>query len=205
MRIRGKILLMAVAFLLLPMTTLAQNADEARKIMDKVAAVVGQKSGAQAHFTIHSGKYGGASGDICIKGNKFHATTPQATVWFDGKTQWSYMKKTNEVNVTTPDASQRAQMNPYTFINMYKSGYRLTMKDKGDSYEVHLVAQTKKSIPQMYIIVNKKTYVPSIVKIRQGGVWSSIILSNFKARKLSDAIFTFHSKDFPTAELIDLR
>ena len=35
----------------------AQNAAQARKILDKTAAVVGRKSGASANFTI-SGKYG---------------------------------------------------------------------------------------------------------------------------------------------------
>ncbi len=27
---------------------------------------------------------------------------PQAIVWYNGKTQWTYMKKTNEVNVSNP-------------------------------------------------------------------------------------------------------
>ena len=50
--------------------------------------------------------------------------TAKATVWFNGKTQWSYMPSTNEVNVSTPNEVQQAAMNPYTFINMYKSGYK---------------------------------------------------------------------------------
>ena len=44
----------------------AQNAAQARKILDKTAAVVGRKSGASANFTI-SGKYGNTSGTIAIK------------------------------------------------------------------------------------------------------------------------------------------
>lgn len=70
----------------------AQNAAQAKKILDKTAAVVGRKSGASANFTI-SGKYGNTSGTIAIKGNKFNARTSQAIVWYDGKTQWTYMKK----------------------------------------------------------------------------------------------------------------
>lgn len=200
----GKIIL----FILLgavSLTANAQNAAQARQILDKAAAIVGHKSGAQAHFQMLSGKYGNTSGNIYIKGQKFHATTPQATVWYNGKTQWSYMKKTNEVNISTPSDAQRMQMNPYSFINMYKNGYNLSMKDKGSSHEIHLVAQGKKSVPQMYIIVDKKTYVPGIIKVYQGGTWSSIIITGFKAKKLADSIFNFNAKDFPNAELIDLR
>ena len=80
----------------------AQNAVEARKVLDKTASVIGRKGGACADFKITSKKYGNTSGSIAIKGNKFHASTPQAIVWFDGKTQWTYLKSTDEVNITNP-------------------------------------------------------------------------------------------------------
>lgn len=202
---QARMWLLAVLLMATPLAIHAQNATAARQLLDKAAAIVGQRGGAQAHFQISSGKYGNVSGNIYIKGTKFHATTPQATVWYNGKTQWSFMKKTGEVNVSNPSDAQRMQMNPYSFINMYKKGYSLSMKDKGTSYEVHLTAQGKKSIPQMYIIVDKKTHIPGIIKVLQGGVWSSIIVSGFKAKKLSDSLFNFNAKDFPNAEIIDLR
>ena len=75
----------------------AQNATQARKVLDKTASIIGRKGGASANFKISSAKIGSTTGTIAIKGNKFHARTPQAIVWFDGKTQWSYMKSTEEV------------------------------------------------------------------------------------------------------------
>lgn len=56
----------------------------------------------------------------------------------------------------------------------------------------------------MYITVDKN-YVPKQVKMRQGSTWTTISISNFKASRQSDATFSFNSKDFPTAEVIDLR
>ena len=50
------------------------------------------------------------------------------------------MKNTNEVNISTPNEAQRLSMNPYAFITMYKSGYRLSMKTTTDSYIIHLQA-----------------------------------------------------------------
>ena len=190
------------------MTLAIQAADtpSAKKILDKTASIVGKKSGAQANFHIANAKLGNTSGTIAIKGNKFNARTAEATVWFNGKTQWTYTKKTDEVNVTTPTQAQQTQMNPLTFINMYKTGYTLSVKTVDVSYEVRLVAQNKsRSVQEMYIVVNPKTYIPSQVRMRQKDSWTTINISNFKNANQSDAIFTFNKKDFPTAEIVDLR
>ena len=83
------------------------NASQARKVLDKTASIVGRKGGASASFKISSAKIGSTQGTIYVKGNKFHARTPQAIVWFNGKTQWTYMKSTDEVNVSTPNEAQQ--------------------------------------------------------------------------------------------------
>jgi len=184
----------------------AQGTSKAKSILDKTAKIVSNKSGASANFKISGGNTGTLTGKISIKGNKFHATTPEASVWYDGKTQWAYMKDTEEVNVSTPTDAQQAQMNPYKFITLYQKGYALTLKTLSGAYEVHLKAQNaKQSIKEMYITVNSKTYLPTKVKMLQGGKWSTITISNFKAQTLSDATFTFNPKQYPDAEVIDLR
>ena len=67
------------------MMVLPLSAQTAKQVLDKAAANVSAKSGAKASFSI-KGDQMNASGTIAIKGKKFHATTPQATIWFDGKT-----------------------------------------------------------------------------------------------------------------------
>lgn len=184
----------------------ADNASDARKILDKTASVASKKSGVQANFQLSNGKLGHTSGTIAVKGSKFNARTPQATVWFDGKTQWTYMKNTDEVNVTTPTKAQQTQMNPLTFINLYKKGYKLSVKTVDGKYEVRIQAQSKSSsIQEMYIVINKTTSIPSQVRMRQKDAWTTINITNFKATPQSDATFTFNKKDFPTAEIVDLR
>ena len=146
------------------------------------------------------------SGNIYIKGKKFHAVTPQATVWFDGKTQWTYMKQNDEVNVSNPTEEELQAINPYNFINIYKKGFKLSSKTVNNSYEVHLKATNKKrNIQEMYIIVDKNSYRPTHVKMLQNGQWSVLIISGLKTTTLSDGIFQFNTKDFPQAEVIDLR
>lgn len=184
----------------------AQNANQARTILDKAASIIGHSGGASANFKIIGSKLGNTSGNIAIKGNKFYANTPKAIVWYDGKTQWTYMRATNEVNISTPKEAKQMSMNPYTFINIYRTGYDMGVKSIGNNYQVHLIAQNKsRSIQELYILVDKNTYVPNQVKMRQSVGWITINISNFRTRKLNDKVFSFNSKDFPTAEIIDLR
>ena len=51
-----KLIIIAIA-LLLGGKAIAQNAKKARQILDKTAAVIGNKGGATANFTISGGKY----------------------------------------------------------------------------------------------------------------------------------------------------
>lgn len=201
--------LLFITFLMvvgMSMRVFAQNAAQARKILDRTAALVSRKGGASANFSISSPKIGKTSGSIAIKGSKFYAHTPKATVWYNGKTQWTLMKQTNEVNVTTPTEAQRMRMNPYTFITMYKKGYKLGMTKKGGNYVIHLTATNRqRSVSEMYLTVNSRTSQPSVVKMREGNTWSTITISNFRARNLPNSMFTFRAKDFPKAEVIDLR
>lgn len=79
------------------------------------------------------------------------------------------------------------------------------MKNVGNSKEIHLTATGKSAIPQMYIIVDNKTSVPSHVKMLMNGSWTSVVISNFTRANISDAYFSFNAKDFPKAEIVDLR
>lgn len=192
------------SILLLLLLAAPSKAQTARQILDKTAALVGNKGGASASFTMTSGKTK-ASGTISIKGRKFYAKASGAEVWYDGKTQWAYMASTHEVNVTTPTEAQQQQMNPYTFLNIYKNGYTLTKSAVAGGWQVHLVAQNKqRSVQELYVTVSK-SYQPKSIKMRSGKAWTTITVSNFRKQTLSDATFRFNAKKYPKAEVIDLR
>ena len=196
-----KKIVLVMSLLMVSVFTFGQTA---KSVLDKTAAVVSNKNGVQANFTM-TGGMGNVSGTIAVKGRKFHATTPIATMWFDGKTMWTYMKKNEEVNITTPNEAQLQKINPYNFINLYKQGYDMTMSKSDKTYTVHLTAKNSNKIQELFITVDKNTYHPTQVKMLQGKKWTVFDISNLKAQTLSDAIFTFNSKDFPSAEVIDLR
>lgn len=181
------------------------TAQTAKTVLDKAAAHITVKEGVKANFKMQGG-IGNTSGTILIKGKKFHATTPQAIVWFDGKTMWTYMKKNEEVNVSNPTEAQLQAINPYNFINLYKNGYNSTLNNTGNSYVVHLTTTAKnRKIKELFITIDKKSYHPTQVKLLQGKSWTIFDITDLSKSKVSDSQFRFNAKDFPKAEVIDLR
>ncbi len=182
------------------------SAQTAKEVLDKCAAVVSSKDGIQANFTMTSAQYGNASGSISVKGQMVCATTAAASLWFDGKTLWTYMSKNDEVSVTTPGESRLQSLNPYNFINLYKQGYKYALTKGNKTFVVHLTAkEAKRNVQEMFITVDKINYNPIEVKLLQKQKWTTFTISGLKTVKLADSTFRFNSKDFPTAEVIDLR
>ncbi len=200
-----KYLLISLSFIICHLSFSEAHAQSAIKVLDKAASTIALKDGVKADFKM-TGGMGSASGTIVIKGKKFHATTPQATIWFDGKTQWTYLKDNDEVSVTTPNESQLQAINPYNFLNLYKKGYDATLNSSGNSHVVHLTAtSSERKIKEIFITVDKKTNYPTQVKMLQGKKWTIFDISNLKKQNIPDSQFKFNSKDFPKAEIIDLR
>lgn len=180
-------------------------AQSAKAVLDKAAGTITAQSGVKANFKMTTAN-GSTSGTIAIKGKKFYATTPQAKVWFDGKTQWTYLKNNDEVNVSNPTEAQLQAINPYNFINIYKRGYTYTMNTAGSDYVIHLMASNAdRRIKEMFISVNKKSYQPKQVKMLQGKKWTTFDINSIKKENIPDSQFRFNAKDFPKAEVIDLR
>ena len=122
--------LLYLLFALLTFTSAAQ-AQTAKQVLDQTAAKLKKGGGLQATFKVGNftdGKEtGSGSGTIYVKGDRFHIDSPQMKTWFDGKTQWSYLEGSNEVNVSHPTQAELQSMNPYTFVNLYKQGYTYSL------------------------------------------------------------------------------
>ncbi len=182
----------------------AAGAQSAKSVLDKTAQALASKGGVTASFKARDAQNGSVSGTISIKGRKFYAKTTAATVWFDGKTQWTYVPQNDEVNISIPTASELSAINPYGFVYLYRQGYTLSMQTQGQSYIVTMKSQ-KKAIREMVVTVSRQSYVPSQVRLLQNNRWTTVTISDFKRGNLSDSLFQFNRKACPHAEIIDLR
>ena len=190
--------------MLMAMAT-AAVAQTAQQVLEKAVKNINLESGVKANFKM-TNALGSTSGTIAVKGTKFHAVTPEAIMWFDGKTQWTYMKNNDEVNVANPSATQLQALNPYNFLNLYKDGYKPTMTTADNAYNIHLTATNPtRRVKELFVTVNKKSNMPTQVKVLQGTKWITFDISNIIRQNFDDSTVRFNQKDFPIAEVIDLR
>jgi outer membrane lipoprotein-sorting protein len=195
------------------------HAQDAKAILDKASESYTRSSGISAEFLIkntNSRNKAGAysqTGKALIKGNKFKIESGEGTTWFDGKTQWTYVKNNNEVNVSNPDGEELAAVSPVSILNLYKSGFSLSSKgtttDKGRSvYKIEMKPQKKNTGVNRYLIlIDKQTFHISSITIdsKNGNNTTISILKYQSGLSLADKTFIFDKKEYPQAEVVDLR
>lgn len=196
----------------LSMTLTAQSA---RYILDTTTAKIKQMGDVKCTFTATSfngsTEQASTKGTILLQGKKMQLSTDEMKMWFNGKTQWSLIQENGEVNVSTPNEREMTNMNPYSFINLYKKGYKMNARQtklRGkDVYEIHLVARNNTSNAQeIYIDVSKDDHTPLCIRIRQDNIWNRISIHSLQGNQhFADTDFEFPKSEYPNVDIIDLR
>ena len=194
-------------FSLLVAFCMVAGAQDATKILDKTSVTLKGAGNVKIGFTM---TVDGASstGYIKLQGTKFVTNMGGTITWFDGKTMWSYVKKNNEVNVTSPSEAEVAKMNPYSFLTFYKKGYSAKMgKSTSKEHEVILTGVDSAPYQKVVLRVNKSTNYPTYIDMTSAKGNVTVITCNsfLKNQKYTDATFKFNKKNYPNAEIVDLR
>ena len=104
-----KIYLLVLAFCL-STGVFAQKDKQAREVLDKTAAAMKNAGGIRAVFG------GTSNGTLLLKGEQFYLNSGGVQSWFDGKTQWSYLESSGEVNISSPTPEELQGINPYSLL-----------------------------------------------------------------------------------------
>lgn len=185
---------------------------EAAQVLDAVAGAFRKAGGVKSAFTVQS-EDGSFDGTICLKGEKFRLDMPGVTTWFDGHTQWSHVASNDEVNVSNPSAEELRTLNPYALLSIYKQGYRLALNPTTHAAgqqvrEIVLTADSPKEDLQVVVLrVSARSYAPLQITTRlRDGVETVIAIQSYQTGlAYPDTFFVFDEKEYPTAEIIDLR
>ena len=189
---------------LLPYCISAQTDTKAAEVLDKVLEDLSD-NGIRADFE------GSETGFLLLKGEKFYLNNGNVQSWYDGKTQWSYVADTEEVNISHPTLEELQGINPYLILMRYKTDFNYTYKGSQTRNGVkgHEIVLTPKHSEQSEVIrvFISKTYHPLAMKMEQNGqTLSEINVISYKTdQKLEDGMFRFNKSLFPNAEIIDMR
>ena len=189
---------------LLPFCLKAQTDAKAAEVLDKVLEDF-SKNGIRAEFG------GSETGLLLLKGDKFYLNSGNIQSWFDGKTQWSYVADTEEVNISHPTQEELQGMNPYLILIRYQTDFNYAYKGNQmrNGVKGHEIILTPKHSGQQEIIriFVSKVYHPLAMKIeRNGETLSEINVTSYKTnQQLEDGMFRFNKSLYPNAEIIDMR
>ncbi|MDR1675158.1 MAG: hypothetical protein LBR86_01620 [Tannerella sp.] len=195
------------------------SAQKAEALLEKAATAYEKSGGIEVQFVAtlrgESQRISESfEGTIRMKDDKFVLITPDVRTWYDGSTQWTYVVRTEEVNVTRPSGEELQFTNPMTLLRTWKKDFKpayigestanggkmaddvsLTAKgNRGDVETVELQLDRATSLPVRMTVTMKN-------KLR-----SDIRISKMQTGlNLPDESFAFPAADYPDVEIVDLR
>jgi outer membrane lipoprotein-sorting protein len=202
---RKNVGLLLLAALLSLSPAAARKDAKAREVLDKTASALKTGSGVKADFD------GSMQGTLKMRGAKFYLKANGMESWYDGKTQWSYLARAEEVSVSSPTPEEVQAVNPYLLLSSYQSGYQyeyagtLTYRGK----QVHKVVLTPDKVTTVrritvYVSTN---YQPIYIKVEntQGKAAELYVTSYASGQNYPASTFQFDKKKYPNVEVVDLR
>ncbi|MBP5630889.1 MAG: hypothetical protein J6W97_04965 [Bacteroidaceae bacterium] len=201
--------------LLAVLVSICIQAQDAMKVLD-IAADRIRKAGNvkieyKAGIFTNGTETASSAGTMWLQESKMKLEADGIKTWYNGKTRWCYVPEANEVNIDEPNKKEMAAMNPYTFMNIYKKGFKMTVKEtvlRGEAvYEVYLKARyAKMEVKEIYVDVRKSDYQPLCIRLRENKDWQRVSVLSFKGNlNLSDDFFTFKESEYPNVLINDMR
>ncbi|MBC7921094.1 MAG: outer membrane lipoprotein carrier protein LolA [Ferruginibacter sp.] len=209
--------LLVVAFSLGVFITQAQTNDpKAGEILEAMSKKYKAIPSFKATFTYTSeNKSSGGKesypGELTVKGNMFRLKMAGQEVINNGTTVWTYIRESNEVNISDSEPEDE-EVSPAKIFNIYKKGYRYTFsgetKEKGVAFEeVELIPEKKNGqVSKVRFKVDKKDKsIKSVKLFEKNGNRSTYAITKFAASNIDDKLFAFDESQYKDVEVIDLR
>jgi len=150
------------------------------------------------------------TGSLLISGDKYKMVAAGQTIFSDGKTIWTYIKESNEVQVNSLDNKDDA-LTPSKLLTSYNANYKSRIiKDKNadpGTETIELIPNTVKNFTRAILGIDKvKKQVKSFTIFDKSGNTFTYKISKFQTDlPVTPADFVFDEKKFPGVEVIDMR
>jgi outer membrane lipoprotein carrier protein len=154
-------------------------------------------------------------GKISQAKEAYRLTLPDQTIISDGKTNWIYLKKSNEVQISdTQSGDKDAMLTPRQLLQRYKTGdFIYAVTDKVTEGGVVLTQIEFKPVDKgseyskIRLSLNDKTGLMTNIKAfaKDGSRYTFTITKHNTAAKHDAAYYTYDKSQFPNARIEDLR
>ncbi|WP_299456955.1 outer membrane lipoprotein carrier protein LolA [uncultured Microscilla sp.] len=214
MKLKATIFLLTIG--LFTFTNLSAQQDaKAKSILDAVKnRYENMKAfGASFKYSLKSsaGVTDNFNGSITIAKKMFRLKASGQEIMTDGKTQWTYLKETNEANVTEYEPDEG--ITPDKIYTIYKQGFKyrlLPAESKGSYHSIEMVPQDRKKYQLVKLKLRVKKADNTIMGWEtyenNGNRYVYTILKFIEHKNgISKSYFQFNPKQYPGVELNDLR
>lgn len=194
---------------------------KAKKILDDVSAKTKTYTSISSDFTYtienkakktsetHTGK-------LISKGAKFKLEVANQTIINDGKTSWTILPESKEIQINTVTASDKDEnVNPSNIFTIYEKGFKYQF-EKEQTSKAGVVQQViklfptdpkKKNFHQAILTIDKlKKQIISLKVFGKDGQDVTYTVKKFESNTVAtDAVFTFAQANYKGYEIVDLR
>ncbi len=198
--------------LILLCATNANAAVSANKAVEKIANYITGTRSATIRYVAEAEGTEQPEQIICIMGDRFKINSRELAVWYDGKTQWTYVAANKEVNITEPQPEELAEINPLLILGTLLSHYSARyLNNSEEAPEIELTpkpgADGVLPISKLVIRYNPKDYAPTwlSVEFEAGNTLNVKINSISRGINYPHSTFVFNKQMLPNAQIIDLR
>lgn len=153
-------------------------------------------------------------GTLLLKANtnKFKVIMTNQDLISDGKSQWTYLKKDKEVQISNVDNSAEA-MNPAKMFTIYEKGFKyIYTGDKkigSKTYEMIDLSPTdiKKPFFKVRLSIDKvaKQIAKVVIFDKNGSTYTYNVKTFLPNVKMPETTFAFDASKYPGVEVVDLR
>ncbi len=191
----------------------AQDDKKAIAILDAMSRRYQALSSYKVSFTYAAAGGRPAKGEATVKGEKFRLKMADQEILNDGKIMATFLKESNEVTLQDYDPEEIGDLGPTRIYLAYKKGYKNTFigetKANGRIYEnVRLTpVKANSQVGRIELMIDKDDKSIKGWKIfAKGSETTSFEVTDFRTNPaVNDGEFAFASKNFPGAEVVDLR
>ncbi|MDL2262704.1 outer membrane lipoprotein carrier protein LolA [Bacteroidales bacterium OttesenSCG-928-I21] len=211
--------ILAVIFLTLSGVIYSQNKDNAIMLLDDVNEKIDKYTSLKLEFTmfVENGQNGERfpyPGNAIYKDGNYKLDMMGQIIFSDGKTNWTYLKDIDEVNITNNSSNEEILSNPKNIFKNYKEDFKVTqISDKFEKnrplVEIDLYPKKieDKKYSRITLKVDKtKKQIYSIRYIGKDGISYLIELNKFiENPAIENNEINYNDNLFPDAEIVDMR